>query len=70
MQKLLSPTLPKTASEEDKIFAAVPDITGKHVVSVAEEAKVFSVKFFSGELDTICKDVVNEFVGSNSVYSV
>lgn len=57
----LSDTLSKSASNDDRIFAAISDITGKQIVSVVSEASKYCFKCFDGSIGTIDMGFVNDF---------
>lgn len=57
----LSPTLPASASNEDKVFAAISDFTGRILVSVNAEAKCYCFKCADGSIHTIDKQTIDDF---------
>ena len=59
----ITPTLPKSASDEDKVFAAISDFTGRILSSVVSEAKKYCFKCADGTIHTICKKTIDEFAG-------
>jgi len=61
--KYLTPTLTKSATNEDKIYAAISDFTGLQVVSVVDEAKRYCFKCASGLIHTIDKETIDSFAG-------
>ena len=63
MTMFLSPSLPASASNEDKVFAAISDFTGRILVSVNAEAKRYCFKCADGTIHTIDKQTIDEFAG-------
>ena len=59
----ITPTLPSNASNEDKVFAAISDFTGRILVSVVSEANRYCFKCSDGSIHTIDKKTIDEFAG-------
>lgn len=59
----ITPTLPINASNEDRVFTAISDFTGRILVSVVSEAKRYCFKCADGTIHTIDKQTIDEFAG-------
>jgi hypothetical protein len=59
----ITPTLPINASNEDRVFAAISDFTGRILVSVVSEANRYCFKCADGTIHTIDKQTIDEFAG-------
>ena len=60
---LITPTLPINASNEDKVFAAISDFTGRILVSVVSEVNCYCFKCADGTIHIINKQVIDDFAG-------
>jgi hypothetical protein len=56
-------TLPNSASKDAKVCAAIQDLTGRQVVSLAYEAKNYCFKANDSEVYTIDIEFVNDYIG-------
>jgi hypothetical protein len=61
--RFITPTLPTTATKEDKVFAAISDFTGKMLVSVIAEANRYCFKCVDNSIHVIDKRTIDEFAG-------
>lgn len=61
--RFITPTLPNNASNEDKVFAAISDLTCNVLVSVVTEANRYCFKCADGSIHTIDKKTINDFAG-------
>lgn len=59
----LSPTLPASATDADKVFAAISDFTGRILVSVVNEANRYCFQCADGSIHTIDRQTIDEFAG-------
>lgn len=60
--KLITPSLPKNATEYDRIFAAISDITGRILKSVVCESNKYCFKCFDDTIHIIDMKIVDDFI--------